>query len=148
MSKAHRSKYKPKNMAKYAGNIDMIICRSSWERAVCQWCDLNPSVIKWSSEEVIVPYICKTDNSPHRYFIDFKIQMKNGKTYLIEVKPDKQTKKPKQPQRKSPKYKDEVLTYVKNLSKWNAAKKYCEDREWTFMVWTENTLNKMGIRVI
>jgi len=82
--------YKPQNPQKYNGDINNIVWRSSWEFKFMRWCDLSDNVLEWSSEETIIPYICKTDNKPHRYFVDFKIKVrtKNGvKTYLVEVKP-------------------------------------------------------------
>ena len=57
-----------------------------------------------SSEEVVIGYKCKTDNRLHRYFVDMFIRMKDGKCYLVEIKPKRQTVPPKQPQRKSKKY--------------------------------------------
>ena len=64
-----------------------------------KWCDLSESVIKWGSEETVVPYVSPLDNKIHRYFIDFYVQLrdKDGilKSYLVEVKPKKYTKPPK-----------------------------------------------------
>ena len=31
------------------------------------------------------------------------------------------------------------------MNKWQAANSYCEDRGWHFQIWTENTLQTMGI---
>ena len=76
----HKRRYVPKNPQKYSGDSNNIIMRSSWETKFAMWCDMNPSIIRWSSEETIIPYICPTDNKMHRYFIDFKIrvQQKDG----------------------------------------------------------------------
>ena len=97
----HKRKYKPMFPEKYEGDPTNIIMRSSWETRFASWCDKNPSVIKWLSEETVIPYRCPTDNRVHRYFVDFKIKVKTRdnmiKTYLVEVKPAKQT----QPDRKS-----------------------------------------------
>jgi hypothetical protein len=73
----HKRKYTPVNPQKYVGDHSNIIMRSSWETKFAIWCDKNPSVLKWSSEETIVPYISPVDNRYHRYFIDFKIQIRN-----------------------------------------------------------------------
>jgi hypothetical protein len=110
--------------------------------------DENSDVLAWNSEEVVIPYRCKTDNKVHRYFVDLKIQFKNGQTYLIEIKPKKQTIEPKIRTKKTKAYITEVLTYVKNQSKWEAASEYCADRGWTFEVWTEDTIKGLGIRLL
>lgn len=140
----HKRKYVPINPEKYVGDPTNIIMRSSWETRFALWCDKNPSVIKWNSEETIVPYVCPTDNKRHRYFIDFRIQLrdKNGvlKTYLVEIKPDKQTKPPEAPSRKTKRFLIEAATYMKNQAKWKAATQYAKDRGWEFIVLTEHHL--------
>lgn len=140
--------FRPQNTAKYEGDISKIVYRSLWERQVFRWLDTNPDVKKWLSEEVVVPYRCKTDGKIHRYFVDLKVVFANGETYLIEIKPKNQTLPPKQPARKTTKYITEVMTYAKNISKWEAAQEYCLDRGWKFSVWTEETLKGFGIRIL
>ena len=65
------------------------------------YCDKNDKILEWGSEEIALPYRSPVDNRVHRYFPDFyiKVQENTGrvKTYLIEVKPLKQTQKPKNP---------------------------------------------------
>ena len=39
-------------------------------------CDLNPDVLKWGSEETVIPYVSPLDNKIHRYFVDFYIQVR------------------------------------------------------------------------
>lgn len=140
----HKRKYKPAHPEKYAGDPTNIIMRSSWETRFAHWCDHSPSVIKWVSEEIVIPYLCPTDNRVHRYFVDFviKVQEKSGavKTYLIEVKPDKQTRPPEAPKRKTQRYINEVMTWGKNEAKWKAAREYARDRGWEFKVLTEYDL--------
>ena len=145
---AYRGKYKVKNKSKYEGDFTNVIYRSLWERQFFRWCEDNDNVVKWSSESVVIPYKCKTDNKMHRYFMDVKVRFKNGKTFLIEIKPESQTQPPKQPKRKSKKYLNEVMTYVKNQSKWEQAEKYCEKRGWEFKIFTEKTLKSLGIRLL
>lgn len=136
--------FSPKNPRKYRGNPTQIIYRSSWERKFMDYCDLKDSIVEWSSETTVVPYRYDVDNKVHRYFIDFRITVseKNGKlqTYLVEIKPSKKTKPPKQPKRRTKNYIYESLDYVKNQNKWTAARKYAEDRGWKFIVLTENDL--------
>ena len=141
---AYSGRYKVKNIKKYQGDPDKIVYRSSWEKACFQWCDSNPDVTKWSSEEVVVPYKWDIDKRMHRYFVDLKVTFANGKTILVEIKPEKETAPPKRPD-KSKRYIGEAMTYVKNMNKWEAANSFAKDRGWEFQVWTEETLYSMGI---
>ena len=140
----HKRKYKPINPSKYIGDHSNIIMRSSWETKFAIWCDNNPSVLKWSSEETVVPYVSPIDNKAHRYFIDFKIQVRTNdgsvKTYLVEIKPDYQTRPPVKPSRKTKKFLQEVMTWGVNEAKWKAATNYAKDRGWDFIILTENHL--------
>lgn len=144
MATYYKGKYKLKNPGKYEGDPTMIIYRSSWELKFLNWCDSNDNVISFSSEETIIPYVCPTDNRAHRYFVDFKVKIKNKnnevKTYLVEIKPYKQTLPPVPPQRKTKQFITEVMTWGKNEAKWKAAKKYAEHRGWEFIILTEKEL--------
>lgn len=140
----HKRKYKPINPQKYDGDPTNIICRSSWETRFASWCDKNPSVLSWKSEEVVIPYVCPTDNRVHRYFVDFliKVKTKTGaiRSYLVEIKPAAQCLPPKYPGRKTQRYITESLTFMKNQAKWEAARNYCKTRDLEFMVITEHEL--------
>ena len=136
----HKTKFSPIFPEKYVGDHTNIICRSSWERTFANWCDKNPDIVKWSSEETIVPYRCPTDGKIHRYFVDFKITTVSGKTYLVEVKPAKQCEPPVYPGRNTQKYITESMTYIKNQAKWAAAREFCKDRRWEFKIITEYEL--------
>ena len=144
---AYSGRYTVKNPSKYDGDPTKVVFRSLWERQTFRWMDDNPNVIKWQSEETIIPYRCKTDNRIHRYFMDIKMVTKD-KTFLIEIKPKCQTKAPKEPSRKTKRYITEVMAYVKNTSKWETAESYCADRGWEFAIWTEETLRDMGIKIL
>ena len=91
-----------------------------------------------------IPYRCPTDDKVHRYFIDFKIKIKQRdgsiKVYLIEIKPLKQTQPPEFPGRKTQKFITESFAFVKNQAKWKAANDYARDRGWVFKIITENEL--------
>ncbi len=136
----HKRKYVPVFPEKYVGDPTNIIMRSSWETRFASWCDKNPSIVRWSSEETIIPYRCPTDNLIHRYFVDFKITTINGKTYLVEVKPKSQTQPPVYPGKKTQRYLTESLTFMKNQAKWKAADSYAKDRGWEFKIITEQEL--------
>ena len=45
MAESIKSIFKPKKPKKYKGDITNIICRSSWERRFCNWCDINENII-------------------------------------------------------------------------------------------------------
>ena len=92
--------------------------------------DENPEISCWSSEELVIPYISKTDGRRHKYYPDLKITYTNGETVIVEIKPMRQTKPPKTKSRKTPKYIKEVYAYGMNTSKWEYAKEYAKDRGW------------------
>jgi len=144
--KTYKGKFSPRYPEKYRGDHLNIIYRSMWERHCFKWCDENSEVVSWASEQDIIPYLYEVDKRYHRYYVDLRITFKNKKTILVEVKPDKETRPPKNPGKKTKRYITEGLTYVKNMNKWKAAKKYSADRGWEFQIWTENTLDAMGIR--
>ena len=133
---AYSGRYKPKNPKKYKGDYTKVIYRSLWEKHAFKWCDNNSNVIEWSSEEVVIPYLYEVDHKYHRYFMDLKIKMKDGKVFLVEIKPDAQTRPPTG-QRRTKRYITESLTYVKNMNKWTTAQEYAKDRGWHFVIWTE-----------
>jgi len=147
MGESVKSKYKPSYPSKYKGDPNNIICRSSWERKFCRYCDLNESVISWGSEEFWIPYLSPVDNRVHRYFPDFimKVRESSGqvKTYVVEVKPGKQTVPPKKPKRQTKSYLYECKTYAVNQAKWKAAVEFCKDHMIEFKIITEKEL---GIR--
>lgn len=107
--------------------------------------DTSSDVKQWSSEEVVIPYLYEVDKRYHRYFMDFAVVWKNGQTSLIEVKPKKETMPPKG-QKRTKRYINEGLTYIKNRNKWEAASEYCKDRKWNFEIWTEVELEAKGIK--
>lgn len=106
--------------------------------------DEHQDVISWGSEEVIVPYKSPIDGRWHRYFVDFIVTKinKNGEkeTSLIEVKPASQTVPPQVSNKKNRRYITEVVTWGVNEAKWEAAKKYCKEKGWTFHIFTEKEL--------
>lgn len=141
---AYKGKWRPRNPAKYRGDIHNITYRSSWELKFMNFCDMRDSVISWSSEETVIPYKSPIDGQVHRYFVDFQMKIRNPDgtitTYLIEVKPKKFTEKPSTPKRKSKKYIEEVMMYATNCAKWEAAQKFCERKGYKFKVITEREL--------
>ena len=108
MAESIKSKYKPSYPDKYQGDSSNIICRSSWERKFCRYCDLNTNILQWGSEEFHIPYISPVDRRIHKYYPDFIIKVKEStgqiKTYVIEVKPKRQTQPPKKKSRVTKSY--------------------------------------------
>ena len=143
MPESKKSIYKPKNPKKYKGDVRNIICRSSWEERFCGYCDLNENIIQWGSEEFFIPYRAP-DGKTRRYFPDFIIKVKENsgkvKTYVIEVKPFKQTKPPKKRKQVSKSYLYECKTYATNQAKWEAANEWCKDKRIEFKIITEREL--------
>jgi hypothetical protein len=105
---------------------------------------MNENILEWGSEEFSIPYISPIDNRVHKYYPDFIIKVKESsgqiKTYIIEVKPEKQTKEPVKKNRVTKSYIYEVTTYAVNQAKWKAADEFCKDRLIEFKIITENEL--------
>lgn len=144
---SYKGKWKPRNINKYIGNPEGIVFRSLWERQTFKWCDDNPNVISWSSEEFYIPYRSRVDGKIHRYFIDLKINYSTGQTHIVEIKPKKQTHPPKPPKRRTRRYINEMRTYATNMSKWEHAQDYAQNRGWIFEIWTEDDLKSKGIKI-
>jgi hypothetical protein len=144
MAESIKSIYKPSHPEKYQGNPNNIVCRSSWERRFCQYCDTNPNILRWASEEFSIPYVSPVDNRVHRYYPDYLIEVRETggavKKYVVEVKPKKQTQEPKKPARTTKTYINEVRTYAVNQAKWKAATEFCLDNGVEFKIITEDDL--------
>ena len=150
MGRSRKSIFIPKNPKKYVGNASNIICRSNWERVFCERCDTNDNIVTWASEEFSIPYVSPLDNKRHRYYPDFLIKVKEPdgkfKKYVIEIKPRKQTIKPKMKtdSRKRPRmtnsYAKELNNYAVNVAKWSAAIEFCKDNSLEFQIITEDNL--------
>ena len=145
---SYKGKFYPKFPKKYKGDPTNIIYRSLWERNCMVYFDQNPNVLKWASEELIIPYKSALDGRWHRYYPDFVIQVNNKhnvkETIVVEVKPYKETREPTPQKNLTKKYLYEVKTWSINKSKWNYAIEYCKDRNWKFMILTEKELFKNG----
>jgi len=138
--------FKPVNPKKYIGDPTNIVYRSGWEKRVMDWLDTNINVVRWASEEIVIPYVSPIDNKVHRYFTDFYVEAvgRDGETrkMILEVKPKAQTQEPKRPQRTTKRYITEVMTYGVNQAKWAAAEAYCRNKGWEFRLITETELFK------
>lgn len=134
----------PKNPDKYLGDVSDILYRSSWELEAFKFCDNNPHVIKWASEEIAIPYVkpSPTTGLPINsiYLPDLFVVLTDGmgeiRRELIEIKPKKQTQKSRA--RKPGKRLDEEYTLMVNRLKWEAAEHWCKQRNIRFRLLTED----------
>ena len=71
-----------------------ITFRSSYEKIMANWLDLNNNILEWGSEITEIPYFSQIDGKSHRYITDFQFtcKTKDGELekWLIEVKPSSQ----------------------------------------------------------
>ena len=144
-SQKYKGKYRPQNPEKYMGDNRNIIYRSMWERKCMKYFDNNPSIIKWASEELAIPYYDSLGKRVRNYYPDFLIKIKNKqgiqKTHLIEVKPSKDLKPPIAVQgKKKSTVLYEMKTYLMNRDKFDSAREWCSDRGIQFDIWTEKEL--------
>lgn len=129
-------------------NSGSITYRSNLERLFMIWCDKNARVVEWGSENVIIPYISPVDEKVHRYFMDMYVKIREKDTvkkYLVEIKPDKQTRAPKVSKKKKEStiiY--EQATWAVNQAKWEAAKQFAKKYNMDFIIITEIDLGKMS----
>ena len=123
----HQGYFFPNNPGKYRGDPENIIYRSGWERIAFQYCDSNPRVIAWASEERFIPYYMRGSRYTYRYYPDLLIYYDSKETVMVEIKPKKERLNPS----------------LRNQCKWAAACAYCRDRDWQFRIWTEDTIEKI-----
>jgi hypothetical protein len=129
-SKFERGYYVPKNPDKYKQPQDKYMnseiypeYRSSWEKQVMKYLDLNPEVEYWASEPFAVHYLSPKDGQIHRYFPDFLVKFKDGRKYILEVKP---------------KY---LVEDIVVQAKAEAAKEFCKKYDMEFHFITEEQIN-------
>jgi hypothetical protein len=134
----------PRNGSKYIGRYPIVV-RSSWERMVCQWLDSNEDVLEWSSENYAIHYYDPIQMKERRYYPDFfaRIVDKEGRStsYIIEVKPLKETRPPIKTRKQSRKTQlTQESTWVTNKAKFEAAERYCKKMGYRFQLLTEREL--------
>jgi len=145
MNKAKKGRFTPSNPDKYKGNVKNIIYRSSWELKLMVRFDIDPNILEWGSETIVIRYYSSVDKKVRRYFPDFIVKYRNKSDEivvdLIEVKPYHETIEPvpKKGKRKVILLK-ELLTYRKNTDKWKYANEYCTKHGINFKIMTEYEL--------
>lgn len=138
--------YKPMNPEKVK-NKSEIVYRSHLEFRLMKMCDKNSAVLEWSSESVIIPYFNPVKGRKARYYMDAYIMLETpqgAKKFLVEIKPERQTKPPvpsKRKKRSTVLY--ENAMYAVNKEKWAAAKDFAEKRGMEFLIITEKDLDRM-----
>lgn len=142
---AYKGRFQCRNPQKYKGDHLDIVYRSGLERSLMNYLDLQPNVLSWGSETIVVPYRSPIDGKMHRYFVDFYIKMRNTKgdieELLVEVKPLYQCTPPKPQARKTRRFLREVETWGVNEAKWRAASAFAASRGMKFKLLTEREIN-------
>lgn len=142
MAKFAQGKFTMTQPEKYVG-LKMPTYRSSWEWSFMKFCDTNPSVQKWASEAVKIPYRDPLTGKQTVYVPDFFIQYvdKTGKMHveLIEIKPASQSIL-----ERVGKNKYNQAQFVKNQAKWASANLWCKQQGIKFRIVNENDLFHQG----
>lgn len=167
----YQGHYTVKNRKKYIGDPNLVVYRSSWEFAFCKWCDASPSVLRWSSEPIKVPYydrVSKLDeckkygldpNNPRNWVVknyntDFWIEINKGgdkpEKWFIEVKPKHKLKKPTPPPQNAPlkeqkRFNAQAKEYLINEAKFAALDAWAKKNGTKFFIFTEDIMKKLGI---
>ena len=133
-----------KNPDKFVGSRAPTF-RSRWESAFMQFCDTHPSVVKWASESVKIPYKNPITGKNSNYIPDFLVQYqdKNGKvvTELVEIKPKNQSIIESKNQNRRL-----AETVAVNHAKWEQAMRWCKQNGLRFRVVTEEDIFRSGAR--
>ena len=142
MAKFAQGKFTMTQPEKYVG-LKVPTYRSSWEWSFMRFCDTNPSIQKWASEAVKIPYRDPLTGKQTVYVPDFFIQYvdKMGKQHveLIEIKPASQSIL-----ERVGKNKYNQAQFVKNQAKWAAANIWCKQQGIKFRIVNENDLFHTG----
>ena len=134
--------FHPTRPEKYIGSAPYVQYRSSWEESVLKFCDNNPNVLRWSYEDIEIPYLKPLPNGNLKramYIPDVFVEYVNrgGQVVreILEIKPNKQTRRSRS--RNVTKKMNENYTYAVNVAKWAAAEKWCNARGIKFKIVTE-----------
>jgi len=133
-SKWHQGIVDPKKLTKYYDSCknEPVIFRSGLEYQFIQFCENSPTVKKWASEVLSIKYYSRLDGKECNYYPDYVIENSKGVRCVVELKPYNQTVKPDMTD--SQWLKEQ---WIKNVDKWNAAKKFCENNGLKFIIITE-----------
>jgi hypothetical protein len=170
-SQTHQGYYSLTNPNKYIGDPHLIIYRSSWEFSFLKWCDFSPSILRFSSEPIKIPYydrVSKLDeckklgldpNNPRNwviknYNVDFWLEIKKSEEliekWFIEIKPKNKLYKPIPPKSGSPlkevkRFNMQAKEFLINEAKFAAASEFAKKHGAFFYIFTEYQLTRYGI---
>ncbi len=165
----HRGYYNIVNKDKFIGDTALAIYRSAWEYSFCRYLDMSPSVKRWSTEPVSIPYYDRVSklqecaklgldpNDPRNwevknYNTDFWYEVDNGRTKLekifVEIKPRYKLKKPIPPSHDAPLKEQRIFVknakeYLVNEAKFAALKEWSDRNGAKFYVFTEEILERI-----
>lgn len=144
MANYKQGTYTVKNKEKYVGSGNPRYL-SSWELEVFKFFDEHPSILKWGSENIVIPYYSPADERNRRYMVDLFVEYRNSKgeviKEIVEVKPFAQTQPPQSKKgKKKESYLREVYTWSVNQAKWQAAAKWAKLHKMKFRVITEKDI--------
>lgn len=172
--KPHQGIYVPKNPSKVVGgeiitrsSWEMAFARWCDDNpSVIEW-GCETACIQYRNPAAVDLDACRKYNaSPldpnnwpvHNYYPDFYVAIRDEndtdgtmvKKLIIEIKPLYQTQRPIAPPvgaklKEQKKFNEAAKTYMQNVKKWEAAKQWASDHGLEFTVFTEVTLQKMGI---
>jgi hypothetical protein len=108
-------------------NEKTIPYRSGYELDVYKCLEEINSVRRYEAEPFPIPYL--HNGKQANYLPDLLVEFTDGRIEIWEIKPSSQT------------------TYKINESKWNAAARYCEKRNWKFVVKTEKGIKLLKEQV-
>ena len=131
--------YHVRNREKYMGQYDPIY-KSKLEAKMMFYLDHNENVVKWNYEAFPIKYLDESTNKIRNYYIDFIAIVKAEnklQTVWIEVKSESETHAPG---RRASKNQKAVELWIKNQSKWKAAKRLAESKGHKFVVISEKEL--------
>lgn len=144
MARFAQGKFNLKNPDKYVGTRQPTY-RSSWEFAFMKFCDESPSIERWASEAIQIPYRNPLSGKQTIYVPDFFIQYtdKKGKNHVevIEVKPENQSLKEKTGRSKA-----NQAHWILNQAKWEAANAWAKQKGIKFRIVTEKDIFHQGTR--
>ena len=103
---SYKGKYQPSYPRKYKGNPTNIVYRSLWKESSWFIVIIMNEYLSGVVKKCMCGIVHLIDNRHfHRYFPDFYIKVKEStgaiKKYIIEIKPNKQTKPPAKPKRQT-----------------------------------------------
>lgn len=140
MAAWHQGNYVPVNKSKCM-NTKPITFKSGWEKRVMLVLDMNPSIVRWGSENIPINYYNPIKKRSCVYLPDLYVEIKDKKgqihRYIYEIKPAKEAFA----SRAKSKY--DKMSLLVNLCKWRACQEFCKKYGIVFKILTEEQLFKV-----